>query len=127
MATKERTELQEMIEVLVMRGDLNLENRRNIHYPMRFTKEFEDKYIEELTDDNRTLNALRRFGCKHFSDLIEHWNDVSRVKNMGTKSIALAHNALLDKYYQSLDVEGKAKFLGEIIRINNKPIVEEGV
>ena len=125
MTTKNRTELQDVIEALVMRGDLNLEHRKTIHYPMHFTKEFEDRYIEELTDDNRTLNALRRFGCKHFSDLIEHWNDVSRVKNMGTKSIALAHNALLDKYYQSLDVEGKAKFLGEIIKINNQPVVEE--
>ena len=125
MATKNRTEFQDMIEALVMRGDLNLEHRRNIHYPMHFTKEFEDRYIEELTDDNRTLNALRRFGCRYFSDLIEHWDEIGKVKNMGTKSIALAHNALIDKYYQSLDVEGKAKFLGEIIKLNNQPVEVE--
>ena len=124
MATKTKTEFQNAIQALITRGDLNLEHRKMIHYPMHFTKEFENRHIVELTEDTRTLNALRRFGCESFKDVIENWDEICRVRNMGAKSVAIAHNSLLDKYYQSLDVDGKAKFLEEIIKLNNKPVEE---
>lgn len=119
------SEFQTALQTLIDLGKLDLRERKTIHYPMHFTKEFEDKYIEELTEDNRTLNALRRFGIRSFGDLIEHWNDVGRIKNMGKKSLALAHNSLMDKYYDSLDTDGKAKFLKDIIDINSKVGVAE--
>lgn len=127
MATKTKTEFQEALQALIDRGDLDLRNKKTIHYPMHFNEDFENRLIEELTDDVRTLNALRRSAIMTFKDLIEKWYELGKIRNMGSRSVAVARNSLMDKYYKSLDVNEKAKFLGEIIKINNGTVVIENV
>lgn len=124
---KRVTEFEEALQALIDRGDLDLRSKKMIHYPLHFTKEFEESSIVELTEDVRTLNALRRYGIMQFKDLVEHWYDLPRIKNLGARSVAVARVSLIDKYYKSLDADGKAKFLGKIIELNNNTVVLEGV
>lgn len=121
MAEKKKTEFQEMLQTAIDAGWLDLRNRQDIVYPMKITADFRNNFIEDLTDDNRTLNALRRVGVRCFGDLIDKWDELSRVRNMGAKSVAIAHNSLMDRYYQSLNTEEKAKFIKDIVD-SNKPV-----
>ena len=79
---------------------------------------FECMIIDELTDDTRSINALKRAGIFNFAELIERWDDIDKIRNLGAKSFKLIRNALVEKYYQSLDVNGKARFIADFIKLN---------
>lgn len=117
----ERTEFQEALQALIDRGDLDLRERRSIYYPLKLTKQFEDTYIDFLTHDARSTNALKRGEIMNFGDLIENWDNLKTIRNLGDRSYKVIRNAFINAYYQSLSVDGKAKFLADIIELNSKP------
>ena len=120
------TEFQEALQALIDRGDLNLEGRHRISYPMSIPTAFEAESIDVITQDVRSLNAMRRADIFTIGDLIERWDSLNRLRNVGDKTLKNIRNSLMNTYYCSLSTDDKAKFLGKIIQMNKGiELVEE--
>ena len=119
--TKEefRTELQDVLEIAIGAGWLDLSKRKTIHFPCHFNKEFEEQSIELMTQDARSLNALHRGHIFTIADLIIDFEKLKTIRGLGTRTKQVIRVSLMDYYYQSLDTDGRAKFIKEIIDLNN--------
>lgn len=119
--TKEefRTELQDVLDVAIGAGWLDLSKRKTIQFPCHFNKEFEGQSVELMTQDARSLNALHRGHIFTIADLIRDFEKLKTIRGLGTKTKQVIRVSLMDYYYQSLDTDGKAKFIKEIIDLNN--------
>ena len=122
------TELQEILQELIDRGVLDLRQRKTIQFPCSFKKGFEEVTIEEITQDQRALNAMKRAGIMSAGALIEKFDDIGRLRNVGKKTVALLRVGLIDAYYRYLDTaDKKAQFLKQVIEMNSgklDPVVE---
>lgn len=121
----ERTEFQEALQALIDRGDLNLEGRHRISYPMTIPTLFEAESIDIVTQDVRSLNAMRRADIHTVGDLIQRWDTLNKLRNVGTKTLKNIRNSFMNAYYCSLSVDDRAKFLGKIIQMNKGIELEE--
>lgn len=125
----DRTELQDVLEVMIGAGHLDLQKRKTVQFPCHFNKEFEDQSIEFVTQDQRAINGMKRAGIMTVGQLIERFDELRKIRNLGEKSVTLLHLGLMNLYYQSLEtVEKKAEWIKQIIDMNNgtcDPAMEE--
>ena len=117
---KDKTDFQIMLEILNEAGYINPRDRKNLYIPIHYPDSFKEEFIETVVQDNRSLNAMKRAQINTVGQLIDRWDELSRLKNIGKKSIKLLKNGLIQKYYDTLNVEKKAQFLMEIIKMNSK-------
>ena len=127
MAETKKTELQEALQALIDYGYLDLRERKEIHYPIHYSNIFASDIVELIVQDNRALNGLKRAGVFNVNDLITNWDRLDKVRNIGKKSLSVIRNTFMNYYYCSLDTEGKAKFLAEVIRLNTGSVDVEAV
>lgn len=91
----------------------------NVRFPITENKEFLGTYIEDIDLDGRSYNALKRGGFHTIEDIISNLEQLSRIKNCGTKSINRIMYKICVYYYEGLTEEGKAKYLSKIIELNS--------
>lgn len=124
-----KSELQAILQTLIDAGKLDLRKRKTIQFPCHFTKDFEDTSIEYVTNDTRAINAMKRAQIMTTGQLIERFEEIPRLRNVGTKTVTLLRRSLMDYYYESLeDADKKAAWIKQIVDMNNgsgDPVVEE--
>ena len=117
-----KTEFQLALEALNEAGYINPTDRKNLYFPIHYFDSFKEKYIEEVVQDNRSLNAMKRSKILTVGELIDRWDELSRLKNIGKKSVGLLKNGFMQLYYDSLETaEKKAQFLKDIVVFNSRP------
>lgn len=114
-----RTEFQDALQALVDGGALDISKIKKLDYHLHYSDEFANIDIEAITQDNRAINALHRAGVFNLGGLIEKWDTLDKLRNVGKRTVGVVRNSLINYYYCSLGTpEKKAKFLKEIVDLN---------
>ena len=71
---------------------------------------------------------LKRAQIMTTGQLIERFEEIPRLRNVGTKTVTLLRRSLMDYYYESLeDADKKAAWIKQIVDMNNgkgDPVVD---
>lgn len=114
-----RTEFQDVLQALVDGGALDITKRKKLDYHLHYSDEFANMDIEAITSDNRAVNALHRAGIATLGQLVEKWDTLDKLRNVGKRTVSVVRNSFMNYYYISLETpEKKAKFLKEIVDLN---------
>lgn len=65
--------------------------------------------------NERAYNCARRKGYHNCIDILEHWDDLARMKGAGIKTIKEIRNKFLAYYYGELNEEEKKQFWRDTI------------
>lgn len=122
-----RTELQDVLQALVDGGALDISKIKKLDYHLHYSNEFASIDIEAITQDNRAINALHRAQVFTLGELIEKWDTLDKLRNVGKRTVGVVRNSFMNYYYCSLGTpEKKALFLKEIVDMNTIGEVEVG-
>ena len=121
-----RTEFQDAIQALVDGGALDITKLKKLDYHIHSNNDFANIDIEAITQDNRAINAMHRAEIFTLGQLIEKWDALDRIRNVGKRTVMLVRNSFMNYYYNSMNVEKKAKFLKEIVDLNTFDGAEVG-
>lgn len=121
-----RTEFQDAIQALVDGGALDITKLKKLDYHIHYNNDFANIDIEAITQDNRAINAMHRAEIFTLGQLIEKWDALDRIRNVGKRTVMLVRNSFMNYYYNSMNVEKKAKFLKEIVDLNTFDGAEVG-
>ena len=120
-----RDEFLDAIKVLVAAGHINIEKIREIRFPLHYPASMEEITVEELTEDNRSINALKREGIMNVKQLLEKWDDLRKLRNVGVKTKNIIKQSLMGCYYSNLNTEQRAEWLKEIVELNKIPEITD--
>ena len=118
MAETNRTEFQEALQALVDGGALDISKIKSLSYHIHYKDDFANMDIEAITQDNRAINAMHRAEIFTLGQLIEKWDALDRIRNVGKRTVMLVRNSFMNYYFCSMTVEKKAAFLKEIVDLN---------
>lgn len=93
----------------------------NIRISIPLTKSFCSKSIDELELSVRSLNGLKRCGVMtvgELTDIIMSEGGISKVRNLGKKSISEIKSQLLQFAYQELREKEQLQFWQKFIELN---------
>lgn len=75
-----------------------------------------NKSIDMLELDQRAFNGLMRAGYDTIGKVVDNWEDLGKIRNLGKKSVSNIKSAIFGYNIQNLDDQGKLKrYLGRII------------
>lgn len=89
-----------------------------LSFPLGVTTEQKMESIDTFISSNRATNALHRQQIHTAGQLMDRFDTINRIKNLGEKSVKEAKNGLLKWYYSSLDTKGVAEFWNDFRAMN---------
>lgn len=105
-----------------------LPSGNNIHVSIPLGKNLCSKCIDELELSVRSLNGLKRCGVMtvgELTDIIMSEGGISKVRNLGKKSISEIKSQLLQFAYQELREKEQLQFWQKFIELNADDILAE--
>ena len=102
------TAFQRDLEVLINEGVFAAKGNR-IRFIFRHPERFEAD-IKELDLSSRAYHCLKRGKYDHIKDIDRDWDNLSKIRNSGTKTVKEIRNRFLQWYYDTLSDEEKAEF-----------------
>ena len=78
--------------------------RFNFHYAAAL----ENEPVDVLSLDTRSSNGLKRAGINTIGQLLDNWNNIGRIRNLGAESVKLIHAAGFAWMYDN----GRLKLVG---------------
>ena len=93
----------------------------NIRISIPMTSSFCNKSVDELDLTVRSLNGLKRCGAMtvgELTDIIMSDSGISKVKNLGKKSISEIKTKLLNLAYNDLNDKERLEFWHKFIELN---------
>lgn len=100
----------------------------NIKISIPLTRVFCDKSVDELDLTVRSLNGLKRCGAMtvgELTDIIMSDGGISKVRNLGKKSISEIKTKLLNLAYNDLNDKERLEFWHKFIELNADLIPRE--
>lgn len=100
----------------------------NIKISIPLTRAFCDKSVDELDLTVRSLNGLKRCGAMtvgELTDIIMSDGGISKVRNLGKKSISEIKTKLLNLAYNDLNDKERLEFWHKFIELNADLIPRE--
>lgn len=89
-----------------------------LSFPLGVTTEQKMESIDTFISSNRATNALHRQQIHTAGNLIDKFDEIGRIRNLGEKSVKEAKNGLLKWYYNSLDANGISEFWNDFRAMN---------
>lgn len=86
---------------------------KDLFFTIRYKKEFEEHYIEELQLGLRARNILEHNKIETIGQLLDNWNFLMSFKSSGIITVKEIKNQLLDFYYKSLNDNERILFWKE--------------
>jgi hypothetical protein len=99
---------------------------RDLKINIPLTKRFCDRKIEEIDLSVRSLNGLKRegiFTLRQLSDVVMNGDSLSKVKNLGKKSIKEIKTKLLVLAYEDLNDKERIEFWCKFLELNSSQIM----
>lgn len=91
-------------------------------------KSTQNQDIEVLELSKRSSNGLKRAGIKTIGEIINKWNEIPRLRGMGTTSVKEISNKILDLAISEMNDKQLDDFKVELIKNNSgsevKTIIE---
>ena len=84
-------------------------NKGMIRFKFRYASKLKGG-IELLDLNVRAYNSLKRSGINTIEDIDKKWDDLSRLRNAGVKTVKEVKNKFIIYYYNSLDDNEKKQF-----------------
>ena len=93
----------------------------NIKISIPLTRTFCDKSVDELDLTVRSLNGLKRCGAmtvRELTDIIMSDGGISKIRNLGKKSISEIKTKLLNLAYNDLNDKERLEFWYKFVELN---------
>lgn len=104
---KENTFTRDFITIMTQTGI----DRKNFRFVLRGTQKFDNEDIADLVPlSTRSANALYRNNIFTVGQLMDSWNLIGSLKNVGKKSVKEIKTGLIAWYYAQLSEEGRKQF-----------------
>lgn len=92
--------------------------KKSVKFPI-----YEDIYedsIKGLPVGEREMNGLKRAHIETIGDLVNAWDRLSKIRNVGAKTVAKIRYATCQYVFESLTDNRKTIYLQRIIDLNQK-------
>lgn len=91
----------------------------NLKLPFRLSEATESRDIEILALSQRSNNSLKRNHIDTIGQIMERFDDLSTLRNVGAVSIKEIRRKTADFLYESMSVNNRKAFWREFITLNN--------
>lgn len=91
----------------------------DLKFPVGMTPEMQMESIDTFIPSARATNALHRTKIHTAGQLLDNFGAISKIRNLGTKSVKEAKTSLMNWYYNSLDDNGVEEFWSDFVKMNN--------
>lgn len=90
-----------------------------IQFPISLNQEMEGADIEHFVETARAANALRRNKIHTAKSVLEMFDQLDCIRNLGIKSVKEVKNGFLNWYYGSLEETKVKEFWNDFVQMNN--------
>ena len=91
----------------------------NMQFPVLLDKESEEEDIAQFIDSQRANNALHRSSIFTAKQLMNAFDKLDNIRNLGSKSVKEVKNSFMNWYYSSLDDNKVKEFWSDFVTMNN--------
>lgn len=123
MKVNERSAIQTISEGIGANklSEIKRKHGGKLKFPVYYRADFIDSDLGELELSVRAYNGLRRAGFFTVRDLvdgIESQDDLSRIRNLGAKSVQEVMNKLFIYHYMTMKTEKQHAYLERLVELN---------
>jgi len=91
----------------------------DLKFSVSMTPKMQAESIDTFILSPRATNALHRANIHTAGQLIDNFGTISKIRNLGIKSVKETKTSLMNWYYDSLDDNGVEEFWNDFVKMNN--------
>lgn len=105
-------------DLMYVIGNSDIDGKKDLQFPLTYTKEFAEMSIREIDLSERSKNSLCRASITNMKSIMDNVERIAKIRNCGTKSAKEIKTRFMQKWYETLDENQVAAFWEEFIIIN---------